>query len=228
MAVSRTDADRRKYLARALQLNPLRQAEDLLRLRRRFHGLETADAPGEAGSEQLRARRETVTAQFEELREKFWTLTPAELEAAFQQISAARFPDLEQGVQRLRVLAEYRPGLALLAQHKHFDGELFSHMKRILVLPQRQAEAIREKALRELDTRAKIRKAKRMIALLRKRSPEIHRLEAAWFERLAKAKPTATSGGEIDYTYGGVGAAGVIIAIIVMRLLFTVLRHQGS
>lgn len=221
----RTDAECNQYLVRALQINPLQNANGLLKLRRQFHGI-TEDRVRDDAKD-IRAQREETATLLDQLRENFWSMKPTELAQALANIQAGPFPDLKSAVDRLQTLAEFRPLLAQLSQDKHFDGELFSSLKRVLVLPPREAEGVREKTLKSLDSRPKLKRTRRMIALLQREAPEVFALEKAWFNRLDAAKQTsagtvssssATSDGS-GFSLGGLGWAGGVLVLILARLI---------
>ncbi len=225
-AKPRTDVERTQYLVRALQINPLQNADGLLSLRRRYHGV--VDDRVRSDSADLRGQREAVSRLLDQLRENFWTMKPDELTQALAKIPAEPFPDLNLAVNRLQTLAEVRPTLAQLSQNKHFDGDLFSSLKRVLVLPPREAEGVREKTLKSLDSRSRLKKARRMITLLKRDAPEVYALEQAWFERLDAARMTSagtvsaasgTSDGE-GIRFAGLGWAGGVIVLVLLRLIF--------
>lgn len=220
----RTDAECTQYLVRALQINPLQNANGLLKLRRQFHGI--LEDRVHDDSQDIRAQREEASTLLDQLRENFWSMKPTELAEALAKIQVEPFPDLKSAVDRLRTLAEFRPLLAQLSRDKHFDGELFSSLKRVLILPPREAEGVRERTLKSLDSRLKLKKARRMIALLQREAPEIFALEKAWFNRLEAARQTsagtvsaaANSDGS-GFSLGGLGWAGGVLVLIVLRLI---------
>lgn len=223
-AKPRSDADRVKYLARALQFNPVHEASDLLTLRRRFLGIASAGHADPADGERLRAQRERVVSQLDELRENFWTMTPAELQTAFAAIKSEPYPDLQLAVDRLKTLAVSRPKLAELSTRKTFDRELFASLKRVLVLPPRAAEGVREKAVKSLDSLKRVARARRMAKLLKQELPEIYALESVWLQRLGGVKPATTADSGLGSWFrwewvslGNLSWVGFVILLIVLR-----------
>lgn len=223
-ATPRSDADRVMYLARALQFNPVQEANELLSLRRRFLGLTAARPTESADADQLRAQRERVVSQLDDLRENFWTMTPDALQTAFAAMKSEPFPDLQLAVDRLKTLAVCRPKLAELSTRKAFDRELFASLKRVLVLPPRAAEGVREKAIKSLDSQLRVTRARRMAALLKQELPDIYALESVWLQRLGGVSPTASANSDrgswfrLDGVHlGKFGWVGFVFLLIVVR-----------
>jgi hypothetical protein len=234
-AVQRSDDERVAYLVDALQRNPLQDAEGLLERRRVYHGCSTTVATA-ASLTQVRDQREIARGRVEEIRENFWVMTPAELKRALESLDTSAYPDLHQVVQRLRILADNRPKLAKIAQHRDFDGDLFSSLKRVLVLPSRAAEGAREKAVKSRNTHQQVKAARKMAALLKAQVPAIYEIEASWLDRLSR-KSTATpapaqsragwafSGWFEDL--GSVSWIGAIVLLIVLRLALRAWSRGG-
>ncbi len=178
-----SEAERLRYLAEVLEMNPVVKAEEMLQRRRAFHGLAGAAEVVVPRPAEVRQQREVTQGLIDQLRESFWSMKPGELKRAFAAIDASPFPDLQLAVDRLQTLARHRPALAKLSLHPHFNGELFSVLKRVLVLPSRAAEGARQKLLKELSAGKERKIFQAMIRLLKTELPELYELERAWFDR---------------------------------------------
>lgn len=224
-----TSSNRLRYLTDVLAYDPATHADQILQLRRNYHGL-TANAPtpADAVTEVVRTQRSQTLADVERLRENFWTMTTEELTTALAQIDATPFPDLQRVVERLTLLARHRPAMARLPGLKGFNEPLFSALKRILVSPGRVAEGIRLRHQREMEEELEWGATQRMIRVLQREVPEIYALEKLWLERLYRSHITAYQiGFALRSSPATPGLLWGLLVILVCVLTYMALSYLG-
>jgi hypothetical protein len=183
MAVPRTEEERRTYVLRALQLNPIHQAEAILSLRREYFAYAAA-VTTPADSVSIREVRMQIVEEIETLREEFWTLSQKDVEGAAARIATERFPDLHPAAERLRVAARLRPALLKLEQHPLFQTEFYADLQTVLIgspAAAREARTRVDQRWRGTYHRTAVR---RMVRYLKHKTPEIIDLEPEWFATL--------------------------------------------
>jgi hypothetical protein len=223
----RSDVDRAAYLQRALQMNPVRQAAELLALRRKFHGLEsqTASAIAVHETSDVRRDRERVARQLDRLRDEFWALSVQEVQDALNKLNLEPFPDLAQiGVQLQRLL-NVRPEWDRLKQQAGFDADFGAQVERLLVSSPRDVHHVREEILRGLQSKSKVKAAQRTVKAILRTAAGVYALEREWFQRVSAAKYRAgVDLSETAQVAGKLAPFGLVGFLILFQILKAVVK----
>lgn len=219
--------DPAEYLASVLPLNPIFQAEEILAARNRFLGRK--ESPTESETWQLQEQRETLHAQINTLRERFWTNPPKELREALEGLAVEPFPDLKLASDRLRAALRVRAEFPKLAQHPKCEQELFEKLKEVAVASPRDAGRTKQAFFLRTSANLKLyRRCVAMIQVLRKEFPEVFDLEADWLRQIEQTKPIAgqtvsekESAERAGSAVKGFSWAAVFIAISILGRVFT-------
>jgi hypothetical protein len=181
------------YLARLLQMNPVQQADEIIRARNRALRRDVGPAAASGDAAQVRDRRRKLLEQIEEIRSAFWTMPPAELAAALNRVDVSTAPDVEAAVARLRVVAQERAKLPALSEMAGFDGDFFSKLKHVLIDSPRDVSVLKEQILSSFRNGKHRRRLRQMVRLLEQEVPAIYALEADWFRALYRQRVLARS-----------------------------------
>lgn len=225
----RTSAERTQYLRRALKINPMFQAEELLLLRERYH--RTLQEPktqtsSATASEELRDQN---NREIQAIRDEFWQLELNSLSRRLKKLDLDKFPDLQNAADRLLMIAAHRNLLPVIAQQREFDPVLFKKLKQILVSSPRDAGSIKEDALLKLMRHERISQVQKFVKKIKRIAPEIYDLEADWFNNILAIKQQADQESVVEVASdssdsGGFGWATWIIIVIILRVLVRLLR----
>lgn len=182
--------DPAEYLASVLPLNPIFQAEEILAARNRFLGRK--ESATESETWQLQEQRETLHAQINTLRERFWTSPPNELREALEGLAVEPFPDLKLASDRLWAALRVRSEFPKLSQHPKCDHELFEKLKEVAVTAPRDAGRTKQAFFLRTSGNLKLhRRCCAMIKALRKEYPDLFQLEQEWLQQIEQSKPIA-------------------------------------
>lgn len=213
-----------QYLQKQLHANPVHEAERIIERRAVSLGLKQAATNADRKQPDA-AQREAALQLIQRIREQFWSMP---LETLRQQLSAVdlrNFPELKAAGDRLLHVATYRPLFAQLAQHKHFNPKFFGVVKQLVVLPPREAGALKDDVLRSLASHDALTDAKRMAKTMKAEFQQIYELDTEWFDSIIKLKKRASPVQGSQYAEGdGEGCAipswAIVIAVItILRLL---------
>jgi hypothetical protein len=183
------------HVVRLLQMNPIHQGMEIIDARREALGLAEQAKPTQSPrAEDVRALRRKVVDQLKSIRSQFWAMPIDQLNKQLNALDNQGFVDLEASIARVRVVATYRDRFPALSEKPGFDGDLFSVLKDVLVRSPRDTAVIREQVLSSFRSRARRKRGRRMVALLKTKMPAIYELEADWFDTLyrQKAQPRVT------------------------------------
>jgi hypothetical protein len=96
-------------------------------------------------------------------------------------------------------------------------------------MPSQSAGELKENYLRQLAGSSHHKKARSMVAMMRKEFPNLIEIESDWFEQISRAKVKSAadkvteSGESVGGFFGGMGAWGVIIVVwILLKIIFQV------
>jgi hypothetical protein len=210
-----------EYVELALQLDPARQASEIVAARSAALGRTAgSSAPSYADIERSRQQRRQVLESLERVRSELWTMPDHELTAALDGISAARLE---------RIAAE-RGVLLELKTEMGFNPIVFQSLEQILTHPKRETAAAREQFLNTIALPQYRKKRRIMVERLRQRAPYTYQLESELFDSLQKrnmrrglpwaikrpAPTTDTRGSNYSWAYWLVGVA----AFQLLRAIF--------
>lgn len=220
-----------QYLQSQLRANPFREAEGILRRRARHLGAKPkpTDHRGQTPSTE---RREAAQELIRKVREQFWSLPLDDLRRQLAAVDLKEFPDLKAAADRLLYVATYRPMFPQLAQHKRFNSTFFSVFKRIVVLPPREAGALKDDVLRSLAAHRDVRACQRMVQVIKSEFPQLYQLDPHWLDAILKLKRragplvlTSPSSGEGGFSIPG--WAIVVVVVVVIRILAILARNSS-
>jgi len=220
------------YAVQTLQLDPEHDAEIILAARTQALGLNDPALSPEPDIAVIRQLRQTAIEDLQRLREKFWTLSPEDLEAQLNQLVVADTPDLQAAIDRLQVVARDRQPFLELVENKN-EASFASILKDVFVLSPRESAALKE-AVRQAFRRPFWRRSRRRFVLrLRDKLPTLYDLEADWFALLLRQRPglvtTRRRDTHIKLLDSGsqTSSAGrwwkILILIAIVGLLFAIL-----
>lgn len=183
-----TASQKRKYLARVLRMNPLVESEKIIEFRATLLGIaKPKDVVNDAA--ELQKSRAIATQKIEELRKRFWVTPQISLIEELKQIEVGQLPDLQPTVSRLLTIAELIPLFQKLAQHPDTRINLVNTIKRLIMLPPKEAGAIKAAYLRKAAYASALPIVKKMVHMMYREFPDIYNLEPDWFFEISKLAP---------------------------------------
>ena len=188
-ARNRTPDQTRAYLDRVLSLNPLVDANRMVRLRDRFCGLQVAVAsPKPTTVTDNAGRRGKIQAALKEIRSNFWLMNGPDLRSQLDGLNASGLPELKTAIDRLKMLTLYRDEIQSLSKHPKREINLYNTWRRILMTSPRKAGSIKEKYLRAMPYSQARKRAQLMVKMLKRDYPQLYNLESDWFTQIEKIK----------------------------------------
>lgn len=227
-------ARKARYLARALQINPLQQPDKLIRLRATFLGLDRPGAHQEQAQspDNLQERRDRAAQVIDRIREKFWQMDLNTLRGNLASLKLQEFPELEHAATRLSVTASNRHLLPPLSQHKHFDSELFGAMKAVLICSPREVTGLKETLQRSLKDKRRCKQMSNMAKLLKRETPELYELERDWLDSIIAYRPAKQKAQRtevyVDDDDDGFGCSSWLLWIAIFGALRVVIRLMAN
>ncbi|MEZ6057215.1 MAG: hypothetical protein R3C01_10980 [Planctomycetaceae bacterium] len=217
-----------RFLSRALQINPIDQAETLMQLRQTYYGWKNDRPQAFASNDDLQERRQKVVDLIQRVREQFWKADLAKLQQGLAKLKVDDFPDLKHAVRRLQIVAQYRDRMPKLAESPDFNSEFFRAMKSVLVQSPREAVAAKEDLLQALRGREQ-KSIQKMAQLVTTSLPALYEMEADWFDSIASYQPVKRKKASIDSGDGsgwtdGMGWIIWVLIFIGLRALRYALR----
>ena len=214
----------RSYLSRVLKLNPVHEADRIIRLRNRYLKIPTQKSPTVAGDSLLK-QREQATRAIARVRDAFWQADLQKLRKTLSEMQLDQFPDLKQAAKRLRVVAEERHLFGQLAAKQGFDASFFNAFRSVLVAAPRDASEQRDRVYASIRDNEKLKRCRKMAKLIRSQLPQSYEIESDWLssiERIkrVKVKQNNSGSGESVSFSGGSGSWGCLG----WYLLFAILR----
>ena len=234
-----------RYLSLVLELSPIGYADEIVQTRARFlaneefddAAVQSASAAGtspEDETESRAMRRAEADAAIDEIRSNFWNTPLEPLQRSLQNVECAEFPELEDIIERLEVVARDRHLFAELTDQRGFDPQFFKGFRKLVTAPASDAVGIREKLYTLARQWRRNRDFKKMIRLLRRKIPQTCRLEDSFLESVMQLKPgtvrTAPSRTpEVSYDDDdGWGCGSVMTWIAVSIFLRMIVRLLGE
>ncbi len=178
-----------KYVYRCLQLNPAKQAEQILDLRAAALGLPTrVQEGGTEAAKKRQARRKKLQQELDSLRGVFWTAPGTQLQLQLNKLDVSDFPELQKSVERMLHLVNMRQQVQGLMGLPHSNSNLLNTIKRVMMLPPIEAGRVKDEYLFTLPFHEALSSVKSMVRMLIDRFPEIYQLERAWFDQILAAR----------------------------------------
>ncbi len=184
-----TASQKRKYLAKVLRMNPLTESEKIISFRATILGKSTPDKVQANDAAQIQHLRLSATGKIDELRKRFWVTPQQTLLDELRQIDVSQLPDLQPTVARLQIIAQLIPQFQSLVQHPETRINLVNTIKRMIMLPPREAGAIKAAYLRKAAYASALPIVQKMIFMMHREFPQIYNLEPDWFYEISKLKP---------------------------------------
>lgn len=184
------------YLRRVLRMNPLQDPGGILATRSSFLGLARAkrERAAPAGRD-VHEHRAAMEQELDLLRETFWQMDLRQLRSGLGRLDLAAMPDLRAARDRLLLVARLRREFPRLAAHEDCDRDLFDLFKQAIVLPPREAAAVRERGIVRLrkSGRRRARRYRQMVGAMRRDFPQLFALEEDWLSRILREKPRSAA-----------------------------------
>ena len=210
-----------QYAREMLAFNPAYDVDRVLDRRDRYFGVTSENESSLLDSFQ---RRQAAEQKLEQIRQAFWDSKPQTLQQHLAIMPVNELPELRVVVERLTHVARLRDMFTQLERHPACQPMLLNALRRIVVLPPREAGAFREQMLRSVRASENLHLYKKMIGVLKQEFHPIYQLESDWLENVVRqrkrSRATSNGGGGVEMPEVQIPAWVFIIGIIVLiRLL---------
>lgn len=222
-----------RYLKRALQLNPVWRAADVIELRSRALGLARLDRPqSEVDSVDVARLRQAAKEQIAHVQTNFWKIPLESLKRTLEFIDVQRLPELAPVVNRLRTAAACRGEFPRLSQAAWMDSALFEAFKTAVVLPPADAGAVRERFLNRIEDKRQLKRIKTAVSRIESEYPILFALERDWFHTLKNYKlhraPVMDGASGASFEMPEIGWPAWIGIFILIRVILRFLIWSSS
>lgn len=221
--VEGNDRDPREYLSQVLGMNPLHESDKIVTLRSRMLGFSESNTPAHEFEQQ--EQRSADLQELQAIRNSFWKDSVESIEARLDKLNVEDFHELQEPVNRLKVVARHRDRIVDFPTNSRFDEDFLRHLKWVLTAAPRDTAALREKLLVAFRNRKNRKQGRPLIARLKAEYPEIYALESAWFAKLANEKSYRIRSREKADRKGSFNFVWVIIAVFALRALVRLLSN---
>jgi len=221
--------DKKTYLVRLFELNPLEQSAEIIAARNAFLNPPDREPSGVTADLDLTTRRQAAAQCVRELRTEFWDLDEDSLRERLERLDVGKFPQLIVAVNRMKAVAARRRSFDRLRQHRHCFAEFYDALLRIVVAAPRDAAELREQELRTLPARKgyphyrTLGEYRRLAAVIEQEFPELFALETEWLTAIGRWKPKKPkrliSKDNLDAIHGGMFLVALIATIVLMLLI---------
>ena len=168
-------------------MNPLTESEKIISFRATILGKSPDETKRSENA--IHQLRQTAVQKIDALRKQFWTTPQLTMLDELKKIDVQQLPDLQHAVQRLQLIAELIPEFQRLAAHPLTRINLVNTIKRMIMLPPREAGAIKAAYLRKASYAKALPIVQKMVFMMHKEFPQIYNLEPDWFFEISKLKP---------------------------------------
>lgn len=193
MTTSSREEKVQRYLDLVFRMNPVWQAVEVLDFRRKALGLKRHDLDKGPSQADLGAQRNLVRRQIAHLQGEFWKLPLERLQHSLNAIDVQRVPEFGPVVSRLKTAADCRGEFPKLSQMPGMDLPLFNAFRSAAVLPPVEAGRVRDRFLRSIDDRKRMKAVQKAAKLIQTEYPALYALEQDWFATLTKMKRVTSS-----------------------------------
>lgn len=213
-------------------MNPVYESSDILKLRGQLLGIENREERAFEDRSKQQALRQQAQARLENIRSQMWKTSPDKLLTLIGSIDVNQLPDMKPTVDRLRAVVEHLDDFKQLSAHPKQQVNLTNTLKRIVMLPPREAGTLKESYLRNIVESPTLKTTQTTVSMIKTTFPGLHAMESDWFGeimRLSRRKQKATSSGDSAESYQS-GVPGWLIwigFIIAFRIIAAVLRSGG-
>lgn len=226
-------ARRKQYLMQFFAMHPMWQAQQMLELRNRALGLESAVQKKNASSSRSFAEmaqlRDRVREQIASVQQEFWSMPLDQLKRRLQGIPIKELPEFRPAVVRLRTTAAARGHFPSLAQSKSMDMKLFRAFKTAVVLPPAEAGFQREKFIQSIKDKKRLKKVRRAVEFIREENELLYNLEKDWFEtiltmKLRKNTAAARQRSTFSFALPEFGWGTWFVVLTILRIVLRIMR----
>ena len=217
-----------QYLQRVLSLSPVESATKILN-RRAYHlGIRKPIKP--VSEEDLQRKRGRAEEQINQIRKDFWTTNVTTLNQSIKAVNAKDFPELQTALDRLKMVSTFRSDFETLGTHPAKVDNLLLALKRLVIVPPKQAGALKESYLKKVADGKALKDIQKMVAVIRKEFPNLYRMEADFLDSVAKVKgryvspESASSGPMIDFE---IPAWIIYVGVFLIIRILTALAMRG-
>lgn len=231
-----TDQDinrQREYLTQVLRMNPVFQADEILKLRNDFLGIVSKEQRSLSDRARKQQLRQQATNAIKSVRAKMWKLAPEQLSDMAQSIDVRQLPDMRGAVERLKTVIDYRPQFEALTQHRLHHINLNNTLRRVVMLPPKEAGSLKESYLRKIVEQSDLKSMQKMVAMMETEFPAIYALESDWLgeiSRLSRRKKRSFWAGDSPDSFQP-GIPGWIIwigLVILIRFVILLIIREGN
>lgn len=176
--------EQRNHVRALLELNPGRDAAEIIRLRQSYLGI-----GGNSTSNERKRTRESISllnATLAECRSNFWKEEDVDLSEILKPDLFANAPELNLAAKRLIGWYQLRNRIDEL-QRALGNNSLATEIRKLAPMTAREGEALKGNVIRLLQS-GKIKNRKRGAKLLKEQFPDIYAMEPEWFEQIIHAK----------------------------------------
>jgi len=221
------------YVREMLELNPMWQAQDILRRRREIFGAPPATiGSGATGStsavaESRKAARlqQRARRSLDLLRERFYELPRDQLVAHVKAIDHPELPQYATMARRFKAVAKHRL-LLLKIQQDNPDVKFTYSLLQGLIAPAAEAAALREQYMEAIQAENRVKSARQAAREFARDYPQIVQLQPDWFDLLTQSKRKFSSGnaGGLSAGPGGFTRANAKYLWVVFIVLLAVAK----
>ena len=97
-------------------------------------------------------------------------------------------PELQTALDRLKMVSTFRSDFETLGTHPAKVDNLLLALKRLVIVPPKQAGALKESYLKKVADGKALKDIQKMVAVIRKEFPNLYRMEADFLDSVAKVK----------------------------------------
>lgn len=224
-----TDAERSAYLASVLRLDPRYHVEEILRLRREFLDLPTAQSVIEdLQAEQHAETRRQASRKIAGLRKWFAKQKPKSVCKQLDRLQLEAFPDLQIAAHRLRIVAENSERLESLFGRREFNEEFRDQLLKILLASPQEAGDLKSQIVFWMSNAGSRHRMLNAIRLLKTEAPKVYELECDWFDVLLRVNVADARARASQKAPSESGSSGWRVVWVCVSLLLAVLRASSG
>jgi len=226
---NKTDLKKTEYLTEVLQLNPVFQSDQILKLRNQFLGVVSKEQQALTDRFQKQELRQKANDRLKRMRAQMWTHSPEKLANMIEAIDVRQLPDMRGAVERLKTVVKHHADFQALSQHPLQHINLTNTLKRAVVLSPKEAGSLKESYLRKIVEQPDQKEIQAMVSMMETSYPALHALESDWLgeiARLSRRKKSSSTSDQSPEAYqpGVPGWVLWIVFVIVIRIILVLFR----
>ncbi len=212
-------------------MNPVYQSDQIIKLRNRLLDIQTTDEFDAAKQSKTTKLRESTAQQIDDIRAQMWRQHPQRLAEMLRAVNVGEFPELKNAVKRLHQVISSHGQIQQLSSHPNQNINLVNTFKRVIMLPPRDAGALKESYLRQIIESAELKSIQRSVRLLQNEYPELYVMEADWLTQIQGLKGRAqtahqAAGGSDESEAGVPGWLIWVVLVVVFRIIAAFIRNS--